>query len=118
MIALDKTKQAFFPAYCRYADKKQPPKLFLVENAEGGLGKLKSEALEGSLTGAKVSDCNLISILRVWLNRFVRIEHRQLFLNDYNMLDWGNVLASLCIVPNNQIFPEVDYLYMSATLVV
>ena len=63
MIALDKSKQAFYPVYCTYADKKQPPRLFLVEDAESGVEKLKSEAVEGSLTGAKVSDCALISIV-------------------------------------------------------
>ena len=65
MVALDKMKQVFYPAYCTYADKKQPPKLFLVKNAQIGIEKLKSETLEGSVTGARVSDCALISILRV-----------------------------------------------------
>ena len=65
MLALDKTKLAFYPAYCSYADKKQPPRLFLIENAQSGLEKLKSESLEGSVTGAQVSDCALISIARV-----------------------------------------------------
>ena len=63
MIALDKSKGAFYPAYCTYADKKQPPRLFLVEDAQSGVETLMKESLKGSVTGARVSNCALISIV-------------------------------------------------------
>lgn len=62
MIALDKSRHAFYPAYCTYTDKKQPPRLFLVKDAQNGVETLKKESLKGSVTGARVSDCALISI--------------------------------------------------------
>ena len=63
MVAIDQAKQHFFPAYCTFADEKQPPELFLLADATSGVDMLENGNVKGSVTGARALTCSLTSIV-------------------------------------------------------
>ena len=60
-LAVDPEDNAFWPIACDYADGRTP-KLFLAKDPSDGIALLMSEEVIYSITGGKVSNCQVISL--------------------------------------------------------
>jgi hypothetical protein len=59
-LGIDTAGDYFYPAICSFVD--QPPKVFLIKDAETGLETLKREDLRSIITGGVVSDCTILAL--------------------------------------------------------